>query len=616
MVRYSRRGVALLLTLVLALVLFSMMKSLAYLGATNSFKSRNHLVRTGALFTIESGFADAMTQFERNIGWTQGFSSKPMTSAPGNYTVVFNTTGAPYSEFESVNNLESDTPADSAFGVGSVPARSALVVVQAEYQGYSRRAMAIVTGGSSSQVFPGFVASGKIALRGDVEISGVEDLVTGTPAEGNLYSRQTGTGEPLISWEPISPFDRAVVTGEVGVASTDASTIDFGADSTAYDVGDFTTSVTNLSNPVPDIAGEVAGHSTAPAASISPIGTTTLPGGDSYYSGDVSVDGDLVLDGSTLYVNGNLRVNGAIRGDGAVYVAGGTEFKGDARIFANQGDSVALYSKGSVKLSGFDGTEYLNNAVAGNPDAQMWWDQAQATIQDMQTLMHGNDLNQLFGDSFNQGPVSRNLELMRWTLCETYSQYGQTDTWNGYEIGVLDKLDAFIATQPDSDARDFIRTRFDELQRLVSNNGRGRNDNNPPSAGPAEIVANWVNGDRSYYGILDAAQSHGDAALMTELIALTDRFDYDRLGTSFFRGEIYTNGFVHADNDVHVIGALYAYDDGSQSPEVIGTRNLNPGDLLLDKGTKLTFNHEFLDSGSGGGGGASSVHVETWVSDF
>ncbi|MCA9793097.1 MAG: hypothetical protein KC910_14915, partial [Candidatus Eremiobacteraeota bacterium] len=62
------------------------------------------------------------------------------------------------------------------------------------------------------------------------------------------------------------------------------------------------------------------------------------------------------------------------------------------------------------------------------------------------------------------------------------------------------------------------------------------------------------------------------------------------------------------------IGALYAHDDGSQTPDMVDGKEIAPGDLFLDKGTRLTYNQEFsADIGPSGGSG---FHVQTWISDF
>ncbi len=161
-----------------------MVKSLTYVATSSSFKTRQHLERTGSLFAVEAGFGDAFNELEKNAAWTGGFVKKPLTEAPGSYTVIFNTTGDPYQAFESVNNLENDAAADSYLGPGTVPPRSALLVILGEYQGFGRSVTAIVSRGAPAPVFPGFVASGKIYLRGNVNVDGVEDLITGAPSDG------------------------------------------------------------------------------------------------------------------------------------------------------------------------------------------------------------------------------------------------------------------------------------------------------------------------------------------------------------------------------------------------------------------------------------------------
>ena len=361
--RYKSRGMALVLVLVFATILFTMLKGLTFLASSNSFNTQNHLSQAGALFAAEAGFADSMTQLKKDPAWTDGFSKKTLTEAPGKYSVEFNTVGEPFASTDSINNLEGSTAVDSFYGENSVPPHTALVVVQAEYMGRQRTILATVSRGAPTQLFPGFIASGKIALRGDVSVNGVEDLISGTPTDAGIYSRETSTGTPLITWEPNQPGDRAIIDSEVGVASTDPGTMDFGPDPGAYSVNNFKTGVGGLTNAVPDISAEVAGAGANPAPPWQPLGTTTISSGEYYQSGDVDLDGDVVLEGGTLYVDGDLTVNGSIKGEGAIYVTGDTSFFGDAAVTAKSDDVVAVYSKGDVRLSGFNGTAFILSLI-------------------------------------------------------------------------------------------------------------------------------------------------------------------------------------------------------------------------------------------------------------
>jgi hypothetical protein len=111
-----RRGIALLLVLVFATIIFTMLKGLTFLATSNSFKTQNHLAETGALFALEAGFAHTINQLEKDPSWTDGFTQETLTKAPGNYSVTFNTSGEPFAPTESINNLEGRTPADSFLG--------------------------------------------------------------------------------------------------------------------------------------------------------------------------------------------------------------------------------------------------------------------------------------------------------------------------------------------------------------------------------------------------------------------------------------------------------------------------------------------------------------------
>ena len=128
----------------------------------------------------------------------------------------------------------------------------------------------------------------------------------------------------------------------------------------------------------------------------------------------------------------------------------------------------------------------------------------------------------------------------------------------------------------------------------------------------AAIVANWQSGDRSLSGILDACASNGTPELMNELCTLTEQFNPDTLGSAFFRGVIHTNGFVHATSDVHIIGSMHTYDDGTQDSETIDGDDVEPGDIYLTNSTRLTYNQAFAEN-AGLTSGSSELNIKSWV---
>lgn len=89
--------------------------------------------------------------------------------------------------------------------------------------------------------------------------------------------------------------------------------------------------------------------------------TTLRPPGASqnalYHSGDLTIQGDLVLEGVKLYV------------------AGSSTLQGDARIASATPDTIALFSQGNVKLSGFSGTEYMEALAAQDTVIAQAWNQ-------------------------------------------------------------------------------------------------------------------------------------------------------------------------------------------------------------------------------------------------
>lgn len=103
-------------------------------------------------------------------------------------------------------------------------------------------------------------------------------------------------------------------------------------------------------------------------------------------------------------------------------------------------------------------------------------------------------------------------------------------------------------------------------------------------------------------GIIDAANDLNDPALKLAAFNTVRQINYDRLGSSYFQGLIYTNGGFYADNQVTVLGAVVVNDDGSQSPFTAASGDtVNPGDLILKGGSNITYVKDFFFGPNAGG---------------
>ncbi|MCA9792600.1 MAG: polymer-forming cytoskeletal protein, partial [Candidatus Eremiobacteraeota bacterium] len=375
----------------------------------------------------------------------------------------------------------------------------------------------------------------------------------------------------------------ADITGKVSSSGTDANAVNLG---TYSPLKGTETSAATRSMPDVDILGRIAAKTSAPAPTIS-AGTTTLTGGpDLYYPGDLTINGDLKLQGVKLYVDGKLTVNGSITGEGSLYVAGETNFQGDARVSASSPDKVALFSNGSVTLTGFDGTAYMNS-ITGDATLTSAWNQLGASMNDFKTELAGSPVLAQAG----------NLDLMRAEI-GGLSPGTPPPVRPGRMRDAAGVLVTRLAAQPPSSARDKMMAKLGELSDLFKSYTNGS---------PQELnaLANLA-ANRLVDGAFDAAIDNGRYDLVDLMLAYSDAIDYNSLGTSYFQGLVFTHGGMYASNEVTVRGAVVALDNGSQGPMTVGTDTINPGDIYLTTGTRLTYVEDFFkpDNGTGGGSGA------------
>ncbi len=103
-------------------------------------------------------------------------------------------------------------------------------------------------------------------------------------------------------------------------------------------------------------------------------------------------------------------------------------------------------------------------------------------------------------------------------------------------------------------------------------------------------------------------------SVLNQQLQVTLRTDYDRMGESYFKGLVYSNGAIYAGHEVTIVGALYTEDDKSQGPVVLDGVPLQPGDVHLGKGTRLTYVKAMFEDGIPSLGAAGALGVVTWIS--
>ncbi len=592
----------------MGLVLFMMLKMLIFLATTQSTRSLAYRNRVAALYAAEAGLVEALNQIDADADWKAGFDRKKLSQVDGYYTITFHAGPGRPDEDESVNNLTGGVPVDGYRQGHEIPPGCVELVITAEVGGATRRIRTMVGGAPSASNTTGMMAGGNILLRGNVVVEGLSTLMDGAQSiQANLQSNRPDSTAGVIRWVSASPGDRAMVSGAVRTVSNDPGSIDFGPDPTAYQAGSFEVGATAVALGRVDIVGEIGKHTSDPAPSINPLGANNLPAGAYYQGGDLVINGDLNLDDTNLYVDGNLTVNGSVTGTGSLYIKGDTSFQGDATIYTNNVKGVALFSEGNVRLTGLDGTAYMDAVTANDPQAALWWQDARETLKDMQTEIQGSM-------SGNNG--TNNLMQVGPQYADSMRQVLGTDAnanhaaWQGRTRDATGKLQAYLQTQPASSSRDFMLERLDYMQKVFADD---RNAYNPAGFTGRDVLKDWDLGGTSSYGLLDASTdtAYGSSQHVEQILNLIMRIDYEKIGSSYFQGTVYTNGWFYASNEATIVGSLTSGGDRTGPPTTIGSEELRCGDIVLDNNCRLTLTQDYAPAGQGQG--SSGLSLKSWI---
>ncbi len=595
--RPRSRGIILIIALMFCAILLIMLT--AAMGASRGglLVSQGHQARVAALYVAEAAVAHALAQLDLNPDWKTGFANVPMDGGKGSYTIQFHPTGVgTVGPDESVNNISGGAVLNGPRGTATVAQGTADLVILARVGLVTRRIEVLVARGTSGPLDAPLVASRKIALRGDMKVDGITSLSDPQPFAAGLHSNAT-VGSDLITWEPRDAGDAAEVAGTVSVGASSGINMPG-----ATLLGAPPTKFNEAHRPLPslDIPASVAGKSGSPPPSIAAVGTSTLGTGtpeDFYSAGPVNVNGDLVLNGATLYVEGDLTVNGSISGDGNLYVNGRTSLRGDARLVPNDDRKVTVYSKGSIELLGFDGDAYLDALAGSDPQFAIWHSEARTALQELQDIFRANGPGYLAVNEFTPaGAIREGFQAKLGSDVTSAAPRG------GGDKNVLGKMATRILTQSDPGPTGrFLAQKLNNLSDTYKLGAEG--------GGDATVVAAFKSGG-AVKGLMDGAGDMEDAEAMKGVMSVTMSVDYDHLGQSYFQGVLYTNGYVYASNEVNVVGAVLARDDGTQTGATVDGVALEPGDIMLANRSRLTFNKGFFD---GSTTTAGPVGVITWI---
>jgi hypothetical protein len=511
--------------------------------------------------------------------WIAGFTTKGMAAGKGSYTVEFNQTKSGFQPNHSVNSFDGDH-ADSPLGLDSVPNGAALVAVEGQVGTHKMVSYFLIgTGDDTIRVEQAILTSGKIQMEGETKLTAVESIAEKGALDAIVHSNDNGSGSDLVSWDPGANGGNILVEGEVNSSGSSSSAIDLNGYTPTNGT---TTNAAQETIPPAGIETKVFAKRSATAYP----GANNVPSGDNYYDATTSplvVTGDLVVNGD-LYVEGDLQVNGSVSGNGSIYVSGESQLSGDSQIDAD--DKVALFSHGSVSLTGFDGDQYLDGIAATDPTFFTLLTDSRWALQEVQNRMLGGSWS-----NPNGGPVHQANSV----LAPTWSPTDTTSLIPGKSGASLIQMKQKLQALPPGPSRDFMIQKLQKTSNIFAPNGNVLGQ--PDTAAQANFL-----GSGNTDGIIDAANDLNDPALQLAAFNTVRQINYDRIGSSYFQGLIYTNGGFYADNQVTVLGAVVVNDDGSQSTFTAPSGDtVEPGDLILKGGSNITYVKDFFFGPNAGG---------------
>jgi hypothetical protein len=619
------RGIALISTFMFVGLLFMMAAAMVVTSRNRVFTGVSQHHQAQAFYLAESGLVRAMVALENNLDWP-GVTNATIDGMPGTYTVEFGT-----DKFGSVKNIGGLGAAGSYRGSESVPINSALLIVQANVSGQRYVLEAIVDGqGSIGYMSDAILTSGKIRAEGDLYVDGISSLDDSDTVDGSIQSNMPGSTD-LVVWNA-DPGDKATITGNVGTqGSSDAAINMPGADIQGAPELNSLHSIPNH-----DITNEIDSNS-GPAPTFVDGGTTTLGSGKHKISGNQTVNGDLILeDGAELYIDGDFEVLGSIKGNGNVWVSGETSFKGDASVTTGNNDqNISLFSKGSVKLTGFDGTEFMqslndpevDHLLAVTEEAVVAFQTGAAqddSVGNMEFLR--NSAGTVLGLHLDGNMPGQGNQI-------TFDYYNGLGD-NGNVLGQLrNKIDAL----PPGDTQEFVSERLREVHYLFSSADDIEDDDPNVDYSEDGPIDQFLSGEATHASIdsvigIAMTNGHPDQAqaldMFGQVINLLKTVNYDKPGAAYFQGAIYTQGYFYADNEVNVLGAIIV--DGTPGtgevtfnrkvfdPDTMGLEpgpeiTLSSGDVYLGNRTRVTYVEEFFTDDPSDSSGPQNLVTMQWM---
>lgn len=606
--------------------------------------ARGGVDRSRALYAAEAGLARAIAEMERDPSWRAGFVDERLPGGTGSFSAAFASDPSASTREDCLNNLQGTTAVDSYHGHLSLPAHSALLVVTGRSGSATRTVEALVVTGLDVSVSDALTATGPIRLGGSVAVDGRKSLVDASARPANLHHNSEDTGQVGVLYNGgASPWEQITVTGEVTSSSSDPSH-DVIVFNTPHSVPEARSGVPIKELPRPNIEAMLAEHSGLAGTPIPSAPGAWSLSGDNYYDGDVTINGDLDLqNGARVFVRGNLTINGSVRGDGTLVVGGTSEFFGDSAVSARQSDYVALLSRGSVTLKGFEGETYIRSLTASNPEAAQRWDDLRYGLDGI-----SRSLGNLGGESpevFHQNLSGNDRQIDYYQAFVGHHPFGRI-YGEAARLGpvlvdgrprsysnaryFVDLLDG-----PPLSTERFLGERFQNLDDWFRQAHLGRDGNQAARYAGGDLFDHYQDWNPDVDGgMFDSLQSVRQQSVTDEVtgvvlpafsftdarkeifadgMAAVQAFDYNRVGNANFKGLIYTSGAFVGRDDVTVLGTVIVNGDPQVAPLVYQGVTYQPGQVGLFGYSRLTRVDEFFDDGVHQLMGAGALDVKRWV---
>lgn len=137
------------------------------------------------------------------------------------------------------------------------------------------------------------------------------------------------------------------------------------------------------------------------------------------------------------------------------------------------------------------------------------------------------------------------------------------------------------------------------------------------TAGPdATVASQFVSRPRVMPGAFDAVVNSSRLDALAKLTVQVSNVSYDKAGSSYFQGVIYTNGHFFAANSVTTLGAIMVDGRGrteTQPNPLDSSEVFKPGQLVMRRGANLTFVEDFFEDGDNALRIRGPVQVRTWA---